>query len=154
MVMYLFLFLTLLIVSSLIYVFINIKIVKPLEKQIEELKAALESKREADKKRDEDKTEPGRHDPDESLVNNLVVKTKKTRMGRSLCEYKLSEKMPEFNTLDESIGFGLGLSTEINDPTILNLSPYGSVMKSDYFFAFKLVMQNIFQQIKGLTQKA
>lgn len=127
--------------------------IKGFKKQIVGLKDALESKREADKKRENDKTEPGRRDPEELLVNSLVIKVTKTRMGRSLTEYKLSDKMPEFGTLEEVFGFGYGLTSEMSDPTILNLLPYGNVMKSDDFFAFKIVMQAILTQIQKLIKK-
>lgn len=144
------------ILSIIISIFITVLYVyhfriKPLKKQILDLKYALESKQEADKERKKDEKEIGRIEPEKCLINNFVIKTVKTKMGRRLTEYKLNN-IPEFENIDEVIEFEQNLINQMKDPSILNLSPYGFLMSSDEFMAFKVIMQYILEQVKKFSK--
>ena len=129
----------------------HFKIVKPLRVQRQELMAALEGKKISDDQRIQDKSEPGRKDATEPLFDGIVSKDTITVKGRRMSNYRTTERMPNFEDVHEALGWGLGITSQVQDPTIFNLAGYGPVCQTDQLIAFRLVINDVFQQIKALA---
>jgi hypothetical protein len=86
------------------------------------------------------------------ILDGLVEITEKQRPdGRTMVSYNVTDNMPKFGTVREAVSFSAGILTTVDDPTLLSLVNHGPVMKTDLYFALKMVMRSIIGQIESLS---
>jgi len=117
------------------------------EVRIKELECQVAALTEGKKAEEEAQVQTESH---EDLLQGMVTKTAFQRGNRRGNNYQLTDRVPQFKTVEEAVQFGLGLFTTVDDPTVINLAGYGTLSKTDSYIALRLVAQGILKQISEL----
>lgn len=92
-------------------------------------------------------------DETRSVFDGYVQKTERGLGNRRTTSFTLSNKMPAFTSIDEALGFGLGLLSKPENPFLADIEGWGSVMRLDDYISMKIVLKNVLNQIKNLGKK-
>lgn len=136
-------------IASLI-AFLNGKELKRVRGELNSTKQAL-----AGRKRDpkDIPIEPKTTKTSVSLFNGYVSKEIKKQGRGAMASYNTTDKMPTFENTETALTWGIGILSNPEDPTVMNLAGYGTLMETDLYMALKIVMLSILTQARSTLIK-
>lgn len=142
----------------LVAVIVAVMMVRRTKKMSIELAAAKEREEslktivaEKDKRTQDFIEEEG---PPEEVFDGLITKNTVTKNGVVSDRYQINEsKMPKFGDARVIISYAMGFARKPEDPSVLNLAGYGSVMRTETYVGFKLLMQHLLNELRTQLNK-